>query len=131
MDPTAHGRMEVLSNVMGCFPIPFCIKPKGLQCFRPLFWWCILIQIFFELFKSSGHHTSSFCKNSCSDMMGTPKLSAFVFLLGPILSPAIKKLVFEDIEEDTLPPLSSINFFNSFLLTVSNTPETTKICPFS
>ena len=63
--------------------------------------------------------------------MGIPRLSAFVRLLGPILSPATKKLVFEDIEDETFAPLSSISFLSSFLETVSNTPETTIDNPLS
>jgi len=52
---------------------------------------------------------SSF-KNSCSEIIVIPNPSAFARLLDPILSPAIKKEVFGEIELGTFPPLSSINF---------------------
>ena len=49
-----------------------------------------------------------FC-NSYSEIIVTPSSSALFFLLGPILSPATKKFVFEDTEETIFPPLVSIN----------------------
>ena len=52
-------------------------------------------------------------------------------MLGPILSPAKTYEVFDDIEDETLPPLSSISFLSSFLDKVSKTPETTKVFPSS
>ena len=52
--------------------------------------------------------------NSSSEMIGIFKFSAFSRLLGPILSPAIKKLVLDEIEDDTFPPLSSMSFLSSF-----------------
>src|SRR5690606_133130 len=66
-----------------------------------------------------------FCKNSYSFTNGIPKSSAFFFLLGPMLAPATIKLVLEEMELLILPPLSSINIFNSSRLKVSNTPEIT------
>ena len=63
--------------------------------------------------------------------MGTPKFSALVRLLGPILSPATKKEVLEEIEEETLPPLSSMSFLSAVRSKVSKTPDTTKVLPFN
>ena len=39
--------------------------------------------------KVAVNYAYTSAKNSASDIMGTPKFSALVFLLGPILSPAI------------------------------------------
>ena len=64
-------------------------------------------------------------------MIGTLRFSALERLLGPILSPATKKLVFDDIEDDTFPPLSSISFLSSVRDTDSKIPDTTKVCPLS
>lgn len=72
---------------------------------------------------------NNFIRNTSSETIETLSISALVRLLGPILSPATKKLVFEEIDVNTFPPLSSISFFNSFRKTVSNTPETTNFCP--
>ncbi len=41
--------------------------------------------------------------------------SAFSFLLGPMFDPATKKDVFDEIEDETLPPFVSISFLISSL----------------
>ena len=56
--------------------------------------------------------------------------SAFSFLLGPILEPATKYDVFDETDDDILPPLDSINFFNSSLEKFTKIPEITKDFPF-
>ena len=56
-------------------------------------------------------------------------VSAFSFLLGPILEPATRYVVFEEIDDDILPPLDSINFFNSSLEKIAKTPDITKDFP--
>ena len=55
--------------------------------------------------------------------------SAFSFLLGPMFDPATKKVVFDEIEDDTLPPFVSISFLISSLEKFEKTPETTNDFP--
>ena len=54
-------------------------------------------------------------RKSSSLIIGIVKRSAFSFFAGPIEAPARTKVVFEEIELPTFPPLSSIIFLSSLL----------------
>ena len=81
--------------------------------------WCKNTMVVMELIKKQPYkitplfYYDNISINLSSDIIDTPKEVAFSNFAGPILSPATIKVVFFEIELETFPPLSSIDFFNS------------------